>query len=56
MDKVVTVSNYATDELQRVLTQYNEAGYRLVTALLAKNRYNTDVMYLFFTRDEHDVT
>ena len=48
---VVTVSNYATGALQSTLTRYNKAGYKLVTALLAKNQYNVDVMYLFFSAD-----
>ena len=55
-NKVVTVSNYATDWLQSVLTEQNKAGYKLVTALLAKNRYNIDVMYLFFSYDGYNVT
>lgn len=48
---VVTVSDYATGRLQSTLTKYNKAGYKLVTALLAKNQYHVDVMYLFFSAD-----
>lgn len=56
MDKVVIVSNYATDELQKTLTQQNKDGYKLVTALLAKNQYNINVMYLFFSCEGYNVT
>ena len=48
INKVVIVSNYATDALQGVLTREGNLGYKLVTALLAKNKYGVDVMYLFF--------
>jgi len=50
-NKVVKVANYATDKLQETLEWYGKAGYRLVSAVVAKNEYNLDAMYLFFTQD-----
>jgi hypothetical protein len=47
---VEVISNYATDALQKTLTEYGEQGYQLVNVVLAKNRYNVDVMYCFFTK------
>lgn len=44
-----TVSNYATSELQSVLLEYSEHGYKLVSTEIAKDKYGTEVMYLFFT-------
>lgn len=49
-NQVVTVSNYATEALQRTLDTYAENGYRLVSTILAKNSHGVDVMYLFFTK------
>ena len=51
-NKVVKVVNYATDKLQETLDWWGKAGYTLVSAVLAKNEYNLDVMYLFFTQDD----
>lgn len=51
-NKVVTVSNYATDKLQETLDWYGKAGYSIVSVVVAKNKYNCDVMYLFFTQKE----
>ncbi len=48
---VVVISNYATDVLPNTLTQMGEQGYKLVNAILAKNKYNVDVMYCFFTKE-----
>lgn len=52
---VVTVSGYATDSLQKTLKEAGEGGFKLVNAILAKNKYNIDVMYLFFTKEETEV-
>ena len=52
INKVATVSNYATDNLDKVLIRYGDNGYTLVSALLAPNKFNTQVMYLFFTKEE----
>ena len=49
---VEVVSNYGTDALQETLTEYGNYGYKLVSATLAKNKYNVDVMYLFFTKEK----
>ena len=45
------VSNYATDELNRVLNSYGQAGFRLVNVIMAENKYDINVMYLFFTKE-----
>ena len=52
---VVTVNGYATDSLQKTLKETGERGFKLVNAMLAKNKYNIDVMYLFFTKEETEV-
>ena len=49
---VVQVLNYATEWLQKTLTEYGEMGFKLVNVTMAKNKYNVDVMYLFFTKEE----
>ena len=49
-NKCVTISNYATSELNKVLNIMGEDGYSLVSTLIAKNEYGIDVMYLFFTK------
>lgn len=49
-NKCVTISNYATSELNKVLNIMGENGYSLVSTLIAKNEYGIDVMYLFFTK------
>ena len=54
-NRVAIVSNYATEALQKTLDAYAENNYRLVNAILAKNKYNIDVMYLFFTNKESAV-
>lgn len=53
-NKVATVSNYATDNLDKVLDTYGENGYVLVSTELALNKYNQQVMYLLFTKEEYD--
>lgn len=52
---VVTVNGYATDSLQKTLKEAGEGGFKLVNAILAKNKYNIDAMYLFFTKEETEV-
>ena len=49
-NKCVTISNYATSELNKALNIMGEDGYSLVSTLIAKNEYGIDVMYLFFTK------
>ena len=53
-NKVATVSNYAIDNLDKVLDTYGHNGYVLVSTELALNKYNQQVMYLFFTKEEYD--
>ena len=48
---VQIVSNYATDALQDTLSNYGSRGFKLVNTIMAKNKYNIDVMYLFFTKE-----
>ena len=48
---VVPVSNYATNSLQDTLTEYGQSGFKLVNVIMAKNRYDVEIMYLFFTRE-----
>ena len=50
-NEVEVVSNYATDELQKVLSAYAECGYKLVSAFTDLNKYGVNVMYLFFTKE-----
>ena len=47
----VQVSNYATDSLNRTLIEYGNLGFKLVNVVMAKNRYNIEVMYLFFIKE-----
>ena len=53
-NEVVILSNYATQYLNKTLSTYGDAGYKLVAALLAPNEFNVQVMYLFFTIDWSD--
>ena len=49
---VCQVSNYATEDvLPKTLLECGECGFKLVNVVMAKNKYNVDVMYLFFTRE-----
>ena len=48
---VVQFSNYATDFLQETLINYGQLGFKLVNVTVAKNKYDVDVMYLFFTKE-----
>lgn len=50
-NKVVTLSNYATDDLQKILNIYGRTGHKLVNTLLAPNKQGIDVMYLFFVKE-----
>lgn len=50
-NQVVVVSNYATEALQETLDVCAKNDYKLVNAILAKNKYHVDVMYLFFTKE-----
>ena len=47
---VVQVANYATDYLQETLMKYGQLGFKLVNVTVAKNKYDVEVMYLFFTK------
>lgn len=51
---VIPVSNYATDGLQQTLTEWGKRGFKLVSVIMAKNKYSVDVMYLFFTKEVGD--
>lgn len=46
----VVVSNYATDALNKTLYDCGQLGFKLVNTIIAKNKYDVDVMYLFFTK------
>ena len=46
----VTVSNYATEELQNTLNFYGKEGFSLASTQMAYNKYGCQVMYLFFVR------
>ena len=47
----VTVSNYATEALKDTLNLYGKEGFSLVSTQMALNKYGSQVMYLFFVRD-----
>lgn len=46
----VKVPNYETDMLNKTLIEYGGMGFKLVNVVIAENRYDVDVMYLFFTK------
>ena len=46
----VTVSNYATEVLQEILSFYGEKGFSLVSTQMALDKYGCQVMYVFFVR------
>lgn len=48
-NKVCSCSNYATKALQATLDRYAEFGYKLVSTEMAKDKYGSEIMYLFFT-------
>lgn len=47
-NKVCLCSNYATNALQAALDRYAEFGYKLVSTEMAKDKYGSEIMYLFF--------
>ena len=47
----VIVSNYLSGTLMDTLASYGKAGYKLVSTLMADNRYGCPSIYLFFTKD-----
>lgn len=49
--EVATLSNYATEDLDKTLAEYADAGYKLVSTTLAPNDFNVEIMYLFFAKD-----
>lgn len=52
LNMCVQVSNYATGTLNETLNRYGQKGFKFVNAVLAKNQYGCEVMYLFFTKQE----
>lgn len=50
--EVATLSNYATEDLDNILSDYADAGYKLVSTTLAPNEFNVEIMYLFFAKEE----
>ena len=52
---VVRISNNATDRLDKTLIDYGNDGFKLVNVVMAKNKHNIDVMYLFFTKEVKEV-
>ena len=53
---VVPVSNYDTSALQKTLTRWGEKGYRFVNSVMAENKYGCTIMYLFFIKDNKEIT
>lgn len=49
-NKVVAVSNYATEALDETVYRYGQEGYVLTNTVMAKNRYDVEVMYLFLSK------
>lgn len=50
-NRVVIVSNYATEALNNELDYWGDRGFRLVSTEMAENIYGVTVMYLFFTKE-----
>lgn len=48
---VITISNYATLDLSKMLYEYGQMGFKIVNVVMAKNTYGVEVMYLFFTKE-----
>ena len=48
---VAYVSNYCTHALEETLINYGNAGYKLVSTLMADNKSDLQIMYLFFTKE-----
>lgn len=51
INKYVVISNYATDSLKETLNKANHDGYFLVSVVMAKNKYGSECMYLFFEKE-----
>lgn len=51
INKCIVVSDYATDSLEKALNKANHEGFFLVSAIMAKNKYNCECMYLFFGKE-----
>ena len=50
-NKVITVTNYATNALQEKLSLLAKNGYKLVSTEMANSEHNVIVMYLFFVKE-----
>lgn len=50
-NRVVIVSNYATEALNNELSYWGDRGFRLVSTEMAANTCGVTVMYLFFTKE-----
>ena len=50
-NRVVIVSNYATEALNNELSYWCDRGFRLVYTEMAVNTYGVTAMYLFFTKE-----
>ena len=48
---VITISNYATLDLSKMLYEYGQMGFKIVNVVMAQNKYGVEVMYLFFTKE-----
>lgn len=48
---VYHLSNYATNDLQKTLTEFGQKGYKLVGTEMANNKYGCTIMYLFFAKE-----
>lgn len=49
-NRVVIVSNYATEALNNELSYWGDRGFRLVSTEMAANTYGVTVMYLFLQK------
>ena len=45
------INAYYTDVLEETLTDYGNAGYRLVSAQVMEEKNCVQIMYLFFTKE-----
>lgn len=50
-NRVVIVSNYATEALNNELSYWGDREFRLVSTEMAANTCGVTVMYLFFTKE-----
>lgn len=53
-NKVVRISNYCTSTLQKILNEYAEEGYRVISSTVAPNEYGVLEMFLFFIKEEEE--